>query len=125
MKDGGGGAPLAAPVARPRASRVFRPLPIPAATGGRPRNRTEGIPPMPNVKVAILGCGGMAGAHARRFKSHPDVQIVALSDVDEPRVQSFIDRHLSDYPSKPAIFTDPAAMYAQAKPDAVVIVTPH
>jgi predicted dehydrogenase len=80
---------------------------------------------MPNAKVAILGCGGMAGAHARRLKNRPDVQIVALSDVSEPLVQAFIDRHLVDYPSKPAIFTDPARMYADAKPDAVVIVTPH
>jgi predicted dehydrogenase len=80
---------------------------------------------MPKVRVAILGCGGMAGAHARRFKGNGDVEIVALSDVDEPRVQAFIDRHLADYPMKPQIFTDPARMYAEAKPDAVTIVTPH
>jgi predicted dehydrogenase len=80
---------------------------------------------MPKVKVAILGCGGMAGAHARRLKPNPDVQIVGLSDVDEPRVQAFITRHLADYEKKPAIFTDPARMYSEAKPDAVVIVTPH
>jgi predicted dehydrogenase len=80
---------------------------------------------MPKVKVAILGCGGMAGAHARRLKPNPDVQIVALSDVSEPHVQKFIDRHLADYDPKPPIFTDPARMYSEAKPDAVVIVTPH
>jgi UDP-N-acetyl-2-amino-2-deoxyglucuronate dehydrogenase len=80
---------------------------------------------MPKVKVAILGCGGMAGAHAGRLKGNPDVQIVALSDVDVPRVQAYIDRNLADYQPKPAIFTDAAQMYAQAKPDAVVIVTPH
>ena len=66
---------------------------------------------MPKVKVAILGCGGMAGAHARRLKPNPDVQIVGLSDVDVPRVQAFIDRHLADYEPKPAIFTDAAQMY--------------
>jgi predicted dehydrogenase len=80
---------------------------------------------MPNVNVAILGCGGMAGAHARRLKTNPDVRIVGLCDVDEPRVQAFIDRHLTDSESKPAMFTDPARMYSEAKPDAVVIVTPH
>ena len=67
----------------------------------------------------------MAGAHARRFKTNPDVEIVALSDVDEGRVQAFIDKNLADYEPKPAIFTDAARMYAEAKPDAVVIVTPH
>lgn len=80
---------------------------------------------MSKVRVAILGCGGMAGAHARRFKSNPDAEIVALSDVDTARVQAFIDRHLADYEPKPAIYTDPAKMYAEAKPDAVSIVTPH
>jgi len=80
---------------------------------------------MPKVKTAILGCGGMAGAHARRPKPNPDVEIVGLCDISEPVVQAFIDRHLSDYPTKPAIFTDPARMYSDAKPDAVVIVTPH
>ncbi|HTE19586.1 MAG TPA: Gfo/Idh/MocA family oxidoreductase [Armatimonadota bacterium] len=77
------------------------------------------------MRVAILGCGGMAGAHARRYKGNPDAEIVALCDVDEPRVEAFIQKNLADYDPRPAIFTDPARMYAQAKPDAVTIVTPH
>lgn len=77
------------------------------------------------VKVAILGCGGMAGAHATRFKSNPDVQIVALCDVTTEQVEKFIARNLADLPTRPAIYTDPAKMYAEAKPDAVAIVTPH
>ena len=32
-------------------------------------------------------------------------------------------RHLADYEPKPPFFTDPTRMYAEAKPDAVVIVT--
>jgi predicted dehydrogenase len=67
----------------------------------------------------------MAGAHARRLRSRDDVAIVALCDVDEPRVQAFIARHLGEYQPSPAIFTDAARMYADARPDAVVIVTPH
>ncbi|MBV9468512.1 MAG: Gfo/Idh/MocA family oxidoreductase [Abitibacteriaceae bacterium] len=80
---------------------------------------------MAKVRVAILGCGGMAGAHAQRYKKNPDVEIVALSDVSEDVVNRFIERNLKDYEPKPAIFTDPAQMYAEAKPDAVSIVTPH
>lgn len=79
---------------------------------------------MPKVRVAILGCGGMAGAHARRLKPNPDAEIVALCDVDEGCLQRFIERNLADY-SKPPTFTDPARMYAETRPDAVVIVTPH
>jgi predicted dehydrogenase len=80
---------------------------------------------MGKVKCAILGCGGMAGGHAKRYAANPDVEIVALCDVSEERVTAFIDRHLKDYSPRPAIYTDPATMYAEAKPDAVSIVTPH
>src|SRR5215216_5859562 len=79
---------------------------------------------MSKVRVAILGCGGMAGAHANRYKSNLDVEIVALCDVSEEQVQRFIERNLKDYPA-PAVFTDPTQMYEQARPDAVSIVTPH
>jgi predicted dehydrogenase len=79
---------------------------------------------MSKVRVAILGCGGMAGAHARRFKPNPDVEIVALSDVSEDVVNAYIEKNLSDYP-RPAVYTDPATMYAESRPDAVTIVTPH
>lgn len=75
--------------------------------------------------MSILGCGGMSGEHARRYKANPDVEIVALCDVKAEIVEAYIERNLSDYPTKPAVFTDPAQMYAEAKPDAVTIVTPH
>lgn len=77
------------------------------------------------VNVAILGCGGMARAHADRFQNNPDARIVALCDVDAARVEAFIEKHLADYQPRPAVFTDAARMYAEAKPDAVAIVTPH
>jgi predicted dehydrogenase len=80
---------------------------------------------MPPVRVAIMGCGGMAGAHARRLKVNPDVQIVGLCDVDVPRVQAFLDRHLADRDPLPSMFTDAARMYGETKPDAAVISTPH
>ncbi|MFN3653379.1 MAG: Gfo/Idh/MocA family protein [Armatimonadota bacterium] len=80
---------------------------------------------MAPVRVAILGCGGMAGVHARRFKDNPDARIVALSDVSKECLNAFVEENLADYEPKPALFTDAAQMYAEAKPDAVVIVTPH
>jgi len=75
--------------------------------------------------MAILGCGGMAGAHAGRFKNDSEVEIVALCDVSDAGVQAFIDKFLPDYDPEPAIYTDPAAMYSEIRPDAVTIVTPH
>src|SRR5262249_57307566 len=49
----------------------------------------------------------------------------ALCDVDEAFLTRFVERNLADYERRPPFFTDPAKMYAEAKPDAVVIVTPH
>ncbi len=80
---------------------------------------------MSKVRVAIMGCGGMAGAHARRLRGNPDVEIVGLADVDLGRLEAFIQRNLADYEPRPALFTDAATMYAETKADAVVIVTPH
>ena len=79
---------------------------------------------MEKIKMAILGCGGMSGAHAKRYKENPDVEIVALCDVSEEIVEKYIARVLADAP-RPAVYTDAAQMYAEAKPDAVTIVTPH
>lgn len=74
--------------------------------------------------MAILGCGGMSGEHAKRYQANPAVEIVALCDVSEEIVEKYIERNLSEAP-RPAIYTDAAQMYAQAQPDAVTIVTPH
>lgn len=80
---------------------------------------------MSKVRMAILGCGGMAGGHARRFAAHSDVEIVGLCDVSQEIVSKFIESNLKEYSPAPPVFTDPAQMYSAVKPDAVTIVTPH
>lgn len=80
---------------------------------------------MSKIRMAILGCGGMSGQHAKRYKAHPDVEIVALCDVSEEIVEKYLTKNLEDYAPKPQVFTDFDAMLGQVKPDAVTIVTPH
>ena len=80
---------------------------------------------MNKVKMAILGCGGMSGAHAKRYKANPDVQIVALCDVKAEICESYIARNLEGYEPKPQVFTDYDEMLAQSGADAITIVTPH
>jgi predicted dehydrogenase len=77
------------------------------------------------VRLTLLGCGGMMGAHAQRLRNHPDVDIVGLCDVSEELVKSFAAKHLMGTTHQPQIFTDPAKMYATLAPDAVLISTPH
>lgn len=80
---------------------------------------------MSKIKMAILGCGGMASEHVRRLRKRDDVEIIALCDVDADRVLEWREKHLKDVEPVAQIFTDAAQMYQEAKPDAVTIVTPH
>jgi predicted dehydrogenase len=80
---------------------------------------------MPRIRTAFLGTGGIAGKHANTLFKHAEVQIVAGCDVSDAAVNGFLDRVLPKDAPRPAVFTDAAQMYAQAKPDAVVICTPH
>ncbi len=80
---------------------------------------------MSKIRVAILGCGGMGDYHIRRLKANLDAEIVAVCDVDLSRVAESVQRNFPAGTPQPAMFSDAAKMYAEAKPDAVVIVTPH
>jgi len=80
---------------------------------------------MQSVKAVILGCGGFSGAHARRLSRRDDVQIVGLCDVATDICENYIDKHLSEYGTRPEIFTNAAEMYQKLEPDAVFICTPH
>jgi predicted dehydrogenase len=75
--------------------------------------------------MAILGCGGMAADHAQRYAVHPDVEIVGLCDVSPKGLDAFIELNLKGYEPRPQTFTDATQMYAETRPDAVTIVTPH
>lgn len=80
---------------------------------------------MSKVRIAFLGCGGFMGAHASRLKVHPDVELVGMCDEKVEIAQAFCERHFTGTPHKPACFADAAKMYAETKPNAVFIATPH
>lgn len=81
---------------------------------------------MAAIRIALLGCGGIQGKHVRTFLEREDAQIVALCDIAESQVQKFVDRlELDEKVPGVARYTDPAKMYAEVKPDAVSICTPH
>ncbi|MEX0885023.1 MAG: Gfo/Idh/MocA family oxidoreductase [Phycisphaeraceae bacterium] len=81
--------------------------------------------PSPAVRVAILGCGGFAGVHAKRLVARDDVEIVALCDVSDDITGKYCQTHLGTLDPQPRRFVDRATMYKEAKPDAVFICTPH
>jgi predicted dehydrogenase len=44
------------------------------------------------VRIGIIGSGGIAGAHAERYKKIPGVKVVAVADVVPGRAEAFIQR---------------------------------
>ena len=75
---------------------------------------------MPRRKVAIIGAGGIAPAHAEGLKSLEDrVDLVAGVDIEESRVRAFCDR----FAIKSA-YTNLDEMLATERPDLVQIATP-
>src|SRR5690606_36610153 len=56
-----------------------------AAAVGAPfiLDKAFAAPPAGKLRHACIGVGGMGGHDLQNFKSHPDVEIVALCDVDE------------------------------------------
>lgn len=80
---------------------------------------------MSKLRMAMIGCGGNSGGHARRLSARDDVEIVACNDVADEIIAAYIEKNLPDADPKPAAYTDMKAMLAEVKPDAVCISTPH
>ncbi len=71
------------------------------------------------VKLAVVGTGGMAHAHARSFQGIRGVKLVAACDVVPEKVAAFAEQF-----GIPQTFTDLKKMLAEADIDAVTNVTP-
>jgi predicted dehydrogenase len=75
---------------------------------------------MTSRRVAIIGTGGISGAHTAAWEHNADrVTPVAAVDIDKARVEEFAAKH-----GIPATYTDAAEMLAAEKPDLVSICTP-
>jgi UDP-N-acetylglucosamine 3-dehydrogenase len=70
------------------------------------------------LKVAVIGLGNMGRHHVKQWASLPGVELVAVCDLN----QDAVDRFSSEYHC--AGFTEVSTMIAQAKPDAVSIISP-
>ena len=73
---------------------------------------------IPMIKLAIVGTGGMAHTHAKKFAEIPGVKIVACCDVDEGRAKNFATLF-----SIPEWFTDFTRMLQTCDIDAISNVT--
>ena len=77
---------------------------------------------MRRYRVGILGCGGIANAHARTLLGLADrVELVAFCDIDESRAQSFNQQYAD---GKGSVYTSHIEMYEKANLDIVWICLP-
>src|SRR4051812_40850434 len=74
---------------------------------------------MKPVRVALVGCGKVASIHAAALGSLPEAEFVAACDVSAERANAFAAKH------RVTPFTDLATMLRDARPEAVIIGTPH
>ena len=74
---------------------------------------------MTPMRVALVGCGKVAGIHATALAAIPEAEFVAACDVNTDRANAFAAK----YGARP--FTDLGTMLREARPDAIIIGTPH
>lgn len=71
------------------------------------------------LRVALVGTGSVANAHARAVAAYPRAELVAVADLGLEKAQEFADRY-----AIAAAYSDLDAMLAAEHPDVVLICTP-
>jgi predicted dehydrogenase len=77
------------------------------------------------LRIGIIGCGGMGGAHAQRLLAMKEVKVAALCDLTEEIAGSFRERVMGAAGKGVPLYAGSANLYAGSKLDAVIIATPH
>jgi UDP-N-acetyl-2-amino-2-deoxyglucuronate dehydrogenase len=71
------------------------------------------------LRTALVGCGKVGATHARALESLAESDFVAVCDADFDRAEAFASR------SGTRPFRDVDRMMAEARPEAVLLATPH
>src|ERR1019366_8603865 len=77
------------------------------------------------VHIAIVGCGGRGGSHLHEWTTLPNVELVAISDVDQSHMASFVKRVESSGKKAPQGFQDMRKILDDKSIDAISIATPN
>ncbi|MCU0772581.1 MAG: Gfo/Idh/MocA family oxidoreductase [Verrucomicrobia bacterium] len=74
------------------------------------------------LKIAIIGAGGISRAHTNAFPHFRDrLALAAVCDTNEPAARALA----AEYGQNVSVFTDYRWLLSNAKPDAVIITLPH
>jgi predicted dehydrogenase len=80
---------------------------------------------MTELKVAVLGCGGMCGNHVLQLAKMENVHVVALCDINHGITKTFAEKNLTDYQKKVSHYTDYHRMFKESDVNTAVIASPH
>lgn len=73
------------------------------------------------LKIGVIGTGVMGRGHAEFIRDHiPSAQVVAISDVDQSRMDSLVQ----DLGGDVSTFTSPEEMIKSVGLDALIIASP-
>lgn len=75
--------------------------------------------PVKNVRVGVIGLGGMGQAHLKRFAEIPEIQLTAVSDIDSNMVECISREY------RVPGFTSYEKLLQSSLVDAVLLATPH
>lgn len=69
--------------------------------------------------AAVIGIGDISAQHLAAIDAHPDIELVAVCDIDPARAAAAADRWGVE------AFTDHTALLARVRPDVVHLTVPH
>jgi len=81
--------------------------------------------PSDTIRIACVGLRGRGGDHLKAWSGRPNVEIVALCDVDESLIRKRTQEFERAGARKPAVFTDFRKLLEDRSIDAVSIATPN
>jgi predicted dehydrogenase len=84
----------------------------------------EAVAPSEQIRIALIGCGGMGNYDLDDFMRAPEVSIVGLCDVDQRHLNRTARKVEKKYGKKPILTADFHAILERKDVDAVIIGTP-
>ena len=81
--------------------------------------------PNDTVRMGVVGCGGRGGSHVGAWPSLPNVEIVALCDVDESHLAAKLKSMAGKGWKTPATYVDMRKMLEDKSIDAISIASPN
>ena len=81
--------------------------------------------PNDTVRIGVVGCGGRGSSHVSAWSSMPNVELVALCDVDDSHIADKLKAIASKGGKKPATYVDVRKLLENKDIDAISIASPN